>query len=194
MKKHRAEIANKLFEMYCQNAQDDWHWIENIVAYDNGKIPQALLMSGQWLQRQDMVEAGLLSLEWLLRIQTSEKGYFTPIGNNGWYPKGGEIARFDQQPLEAQSILEACIEAFKVTQDKKWITEAQRCLEWYLGRNDLRISIYDYKTGGCSDGLSATGKGTNQGAESTLAWLLSLLNMYHLNTLLEVDIITKESE
>ena len=73
MKKHRAEIANKLFEMYCQNAQDDWPWIENIVAYDNGKIPQALLMSGQWLQRQDMVEAGLLSLEWLLRIQTSEK-------------------------------------------------------------------------------------------------------------------------
>lgn len=194
MKKHRAEIANKLFEMYCQNAQDDWPWIENIVAYDNGKIPQALLMSGQWLQRQDMVEAGLLSLEWLLRIQTNEKGYFTPIGNNGWYPKGGEIARFDQQPLEAQSILEACIEAFKVTQDKKWITEAQRCLEWFLGRNDLRISIYDYKTGGCSDGLSATGKGRNQGAESTLAWLLSLLNMYHLNTLLEVDIITKESE
>jgi len=194
MKKHRAEIANKLFEMYCQNAQDNWPWIVNIVAYDNGKIPQALLMSGQWLQRQDMVEAGLLSLEWLLRIQTSEKGHFTPIGNNGWYPKGGEIARFDQQPLEAQSILEACIEAFKVTQDKKWITEAQRCLEWYLGRNDLRISIYDYKTGGCSDGLSATGKGRNQGAESTLAWLLSLLNMYHLNTLLEVDIITKESE
>ena len=194
IKLYRKEIAHKLFEMYCQNAQDDWPWIENIVAYDNGKIPQALLMSGQWLQRQDMVEAGLQSLDWLLRIQTSEKGHLTPIGNKGWYPKGGEIARFDQQPLEVQSILEACIEAFKVTQDKKWILEAQRCLEWYLGRNDLAISIYDYKTGGCCDGLSATGKGRNQGAESTLAWLLSLLNMYHLDTLLEVDIITKESE
>ncbi|TFG22601.1 MAG: glycosyltransferase [Promethearchaeota archaeon] len=194
IKLYRKEIAHKLFEMYCQNAQDDWPWIENIVAYDNGKIPQALLMSGQWLQRQDMVEAGLQSLDWLLRIQTSEKGHLTPIGNNGWYPKGGEIARFDQQPLEVQSILEACIEAFKVTQDKKWILEAQRCLEWYLGRNDLNISIYDYKTGGCSDGLSAKGKARNQGAESTLAWLLSLLNMYYLDTLLEVDIITKESE
>ena len=194
IKQRREEIANKLFEMYCQNAQEDWPWIEKIVAYDNGKIPQALLLSGQWLQRQDMVEAGLQSLEWLLRIQTSDKGHFTPIGNNGWYPKGGEIARFDQQSLESQSILEACIEAFKVTQDKKWIIESQRCLEWYLGRNDLNISIYDYKTGGCSDVLSATGKGRNQGAESTLAWLLSLLNMYYLDTLLEVDIITKESE
>jgi glycosyltransferase involved in cell wall biosynthesis len=194
MKRHRKEIANKLFEMYCQNAQDDWPWIENIVAYDNGKIPQALLMSGQWLQRRDMVEAGLQSLEWLLKIQTNEKGHLTPIGNNGWYPKGGEIARFDQQPLEAQSILEACIEAFKVTQDNKWINEARRCLEWFLGRNDLNLAIYDYKTGGCSDGLSATGKGRNQGAESTLAWLLSLLNMYHLDTLLEIDIITKEDE
>lgn len=118
----------------------------------------------------------------------------TYSSNHGWYPKGGSITRFDQQPLESQSILEACIEAFKVTQDKKWIIEAQRCLEWYVGRKDLYISIYDYKTGGCSDGLSATGKGRNQGAESTLAWLLSLLNMYYLDTLLEVDIITKESE
>ncbi len=141
-----------------------------------------------------MVEAGLQSLEWLLKIQTNEKGHLTPIGNNGWYPKGGEIARFDQQPLEAQSILEACIEAFKVTQDNKWINEARRCLEWFLGRNDLNLAIYDYKTGGCSDGLSATGKGRNQGAESTLAWLLSLLNMYHLDTILEIDIITKEDE
>ncbi|MHA1150494.1 MAG: glycosyltransferase family 4 protein [Promethearchaeota archaeon] len=194
IKQYRKEIANKLFEMYCQNAKEDWPWIEDIVAYDNGKIPQAFLLSGQWLQRQDMVEAGLQSLEWILRIQTGDKGQFTPIGNNGWYPKGGEIARFDQQPLEAQSIIEACVEAYKATQDKKWINEAQRCLEWYLGRNDLYISIYDYKTGGCSDGLSAVGKSKNQGAESTLAWLLSLLNMYYLDTLLEVDIITKESD
>jgi hypothetical protein len=191
IKQYREDIANKLFEMYDQNTQENWPWIEDIVTYDNGKIPQALLMSGQWLQRSDMIKAGIDSLEWLLKIQTSEKGYFTPIGNRGWYPKGGEIARFDQQPIEAQSLLEACIEAFKVTHDKKWIFEARRCLEWYLGRNDLNIALYDYKTGGCSDGLSATEKGRNQGAESTLAWLLSLLNMYYLDTILEIDIATK---
>ena len=146
--------------------------------------------------RAFQVEAGLQSLEWLLRIQTSDKGHFTPIGNNGWYPKGGSITRFDQQPLESQSILEACIEAFKVTQDKKWIIEAQRCLEWFVGRNDLYISIYDYKTGGCYDSISPTGINRNQGAESTLACLLSFLNMYSLDNITEIDLGLKiiESE
>ncbi|MFX1364849.1 MAG: glycosyltransferase [Promethearchaeota archaeon] len=191
IKRFRKNIANKLFNMYSQNAQDNWPWIDNIVTYDNGKIPQALLMSGQWLQRGDMVKAGLKSLDWLLNIQTNEKGQFSPIGNMGWYPKDGEKAKFDQQPLEAYSILEACIEAFKVTQDTKWVLKARSCLEWFLGFNDLNLSIYNYQTGGCYDGLSSTGIDRNQGAESTLAWLLSLLNMYYLNTITDIDLKIK---
>ncbi len=185
----REELANKLFDLYCANASEDWPWIENIVAYDNGKIPQALLMSGKWLQRGDIFDAGVNSLNWLIRIQTDPKGHFSPIGNAGWFSRGGEKARFDQQPLEAQSIIEACVEAYKITQDRKWLFEARRCFDWFLGGNDLNIPLYDYKTGGCCDGLTATGKNRNQGAESTLSWLLSLLNMYELDELTEFDLM-----
>jgi len=178
IRRYREKLAKRLFALYRANATEDWPWIEDIVTYDNGKIPQALLLSGQWLPDEKMIQAGLLSLEWLLRIQTNSKGHFMPIGNQGWYPRNGERARFDQQPLEAQSMLEACMEAYRVTQDERWIIEARRCLEWFLGRNDLNVPLYDYKTGGCCDGLGADGANLNQGAESTLAWLLSLLNMY----------------
>lgn len=189
MRRIREDLANRLFDLYCANASEDWPWIENIVTYDNGKIPQALLMSGRWLQRGDMFDAGLNSLDWLIRIQTDPKGHFSPIGNAGWFTRGGERARFDQQPLEAQNIIKACVEAYKITLDKKWVFEARRCFEWFLGRNDLNIPLYDYKTGGCCDSLTATGKNRNQGAESTLSWLLSILNMYELDELTEFDLM-----
>lgn len=171
----RERLAHRLFELYRQNATEDWPWVEDIVAYDNGKIPQALLVAGQELQREDMVQAGLRSLRWLLDIQTDPAGHFVPIGNQGWYRRGGVRARFDQQPLEAQSMLEACIEAYNVTGDRTWLREARRLVEWFLGRNDRGESLYDYRTGGCRDGLTPTGVNENQGAESTLALLLSLL-------------------
>ncbi len=174
----RAILANRLFELYKVNANDDWPWIEDKLTYANGKISQSLLLSGQWLQQGDMVEAGFRSLEWLIQIQSDPKGHFVAIGNDGWWTRNGHRARFDQQPIEAHSMIEACIEAYKISSDEKWIAAAQRCLEWFLGRNDLNASLYDYKTGGCCDGLTPDGANRNQGAESTLAWLLSLLNMY----------------
>jgi len=176
----RASLAGKLLHLYQSNAADDWPWIEDIVTYANGKIPQALLLSGQWLQRGDMIAAGLRSLDWLARIQTDPKGHFVPIGNRGWHPRGGDKARFDQQPIEAQSMIDACIEAYYATQDRRWVDEARRCFEWFLGRNDLNVPLYDYATGGCRDGLTADGPNLNQGAESTLAWLLSLLSFHYL--------------
>ena len=194
VRRSREKIANRLFEIYSSNANDKWPWIEDILTYDNGKISQALMMSGQWLQRGDMVEAGLRSLEWLIKVQNNPKGQFAPIGNSGWHLRNGEKARFDQQPLEAESILEACIEAFKITRDKKWIKEARYCIEWFLGRNDLNFALYNYKTGGCYDALTSTGPNINQGAESTLAWLLALLNMYMLDNLTEIDLTEQISE
>ncbi|MGQ9858331.1 MAG: glycosyltransferase [Thermodesulfobacteriota bacterium] len=176
----RAVLAERLMDLYRSNAAQDWPWIEEVVTYANGKIPQALLMSGQWLQRGDMVEAGLRSLEWLLQVQTDPKGHFVPIGNKGWYSRGGWRARFDQQPIEAQNMIQACIEAYNVTGEERWAHEARRCFEWFLGRNDLNARLFDYGTGGCCDGLTADGANLNQGAESTLAWLLSLMSMYGL--------------
>ena len=174
----RKVLALKLFDLYAKNASPDWPWIEDIVTYSSGRIPQALLLSGQWLHRGDVIEAGLNSLEWLVKIQTDPAGHFAPIGNDGWYVKNGKRAKLDQQPVEAHSMIDACVEAYNVTGDKKWIEEARRCFDWFLGSNDLNVLIYDYATGGCHDGLTAEGANLNQGAESTLAWLLSLLKMY----------------
>jgi hypothetical protein len=126
-----------------------------------------------------MTDIGLKSLKWLLSIQT-EKEHFVPIGNAGWYKKGGSKARFDQQPIEANAMIEACVEAFNVTRDKMWIDNAVMCFNWFLGLNDLNMPLYDPKTGGCRDGLMADGINQNEGAESSLAWLLSLMTLNKL--------------
>jgi glycosyltransferase involved in cell wall biosynthesis len=180
VKRVRSILAERLFNLYKSNATDGWPWIEDIVTYANGKIPSALIVAGQSLQREDMIEAGLKSLKWLLDIQTDPNGQFVPIGNHGWFRRGGQRARFDQQPIEAQNMIDACIEAFKLTNEKVWLDAAQRCFFWFLGRNDLKTSLYDYRTGGCRDGLTSDGPNQNQGAESTLAWMISLLYMYSL--------------
>ena len=139
-----------------------------------------------------MIEAGLRSLNWLIHIQTDSKGHFVPIGNHGWFVRNGERARFDQQPIEAQEMIEACIEAYKITKDEKWIEEARRCFDWFLGRNDLNVPLYNHKTAGCRDGLTADGANLNQGAESTLAWLLSLLNLHSLSEATVVDEVLED--
>jgi len=178
----RRTLADNLLRKYRENATDDWPWIENRVTYANGRIAQALIMSGRSQRNRGMLQAGLRSLEWLMEIQTDAKTHFVPVGNNGWYPRGGAKARFDQQPIEALNMIEACREAYEATSDPKWLSHAQRCVEWFLGRNDLRAPLYDHKTGGCCDGLSADGPNRNQGAESTLVCFLSLLDLNRLRS------------
>ncbi len=175
----RGALAERLFYQFKNNAADNWPWIENALNYANGKLPHALLLSGRRMQRDDMMDMGLVSLKWLLAIQT-ENQHFAPIGNNGWYEKKGPRARFDQQPIEANAMIEACVEAFNVTRDKFWFDNAVLCLNWFLGNNDLNLPLYDPKTGGCRDGLMADGINQNEGAESTLAWLLSLMTLQKL--------------
>ncbi len=125
-----------------------------------------------------MFDAGLESLNWLAELQRANKGgHFVPIGSNGFYRKGGDRARFDQQPVEGQAMVSACLEAFRITRDERWNKEARRAFEWFLGRNDLNTSIYDPTTGGCRDGLHPDRPNENLGAESTLAFLQSLLEL-----------------
>ncbi len=175
----REVLANRLFDQYKNNATDRWPWLENALNYANGKLPHALLLSGRRMRQSDMVDMGLLSLKWLITIQT-EDGHFVPIGSNGWYERSGPRARFDQQPIEANAMVEACVEAFNVTRDKFWFDNAVMCFNWFLGHNDLNLPLYDPKTGGCRDGLMADGINQNEGAESSLAWLLSLMTMQKL--------------
>ncbi len=171
----RERLALRLYRQFQGHATAEWPWLEESLNYANGRLVQALVLSGQWLRHGKMVEQGLRSLEWLMKVQTAPDGHLSPVGNDGWYVRGGTKARFDQQPIEAHALLDACLEAYNVTQDVRWLRQASRCLEWFLGWNDLGESLYDYTTGGCRDGLLAEGANQNQGAESTLAWLLSLL-------------------
>ncbi len=175
----REVFADRLFNQFKNYATDDWPWLENSLNYGNGKLPHALLLSGLRMQRNDMIDMGLRSLKWLLAVQTEDK-HFVPIGSNGWYEKGGSRARFDQQPIEANAMVEACVEAFNITRDRAWFEDAAMCFNWFLGQNDLNMSLYDPKTGGCRDGLMADGINQNEGAESTLAWLLSLMTLQKL--------------
>lgn len=190
----REDSARKLMKMFSDNATDDWPWMEETVTYDNARVPHALILSGQWMQDNEMLSMGMKSLKWLKKIQTAKEGHFAPIGNNGWNPKEGSMARFDQQPLEACAMIDACIEAFNITRDDDWVSYANKLLNWYLGENDLRLALYDHTTGGCRDGLEPQGVNENQGAESTLSWLHSLLVLYNLRGRETLEIMTKPEE
>ena len=171
------ELAGRLLNLYRDNGDDEWRWFEDTLTYSNAKLPHALLVAGRSLDRPDMTEAGLETLAWLADVQRSEGGHFVAVGNRGFYPRGGDKARFDQQPIEAHGTISACLEAHRVTGEQKWMDEAQRAFDWFVGRNDLRTPIYDPGTGGCHDGLQPDHVNCNQGTESTLAFLLSLVEM-----------------
>ncbi len=173
----REELAGRLLALYKRHRLDQWRWFEDRLTYCNAALSHALLLCGQSIPQSAMAEAGLESLRWLADLQRVEAGHFVPIGSNGFYPRGGERARFDQQPVEAQAMVSACLEAARITGDKLWRKEARRAFEWFLGRNDLNLPIYDPTTGGCRDGLHPDRPNENQGAESTLAFLQSLLEM-----------------
>ena len=176
----REALTNMLLQRYADAATDDWQWFEDMVTYTNAKLPHALIVSGKSMNNPAMIEVGLKTLRWLVKVQTSESGTFQPVGSNGFFPKGKEAARYDQQPIEAQATVSACIAAFYATGDRYWEAEARRAFEWYLGRNDLGTAIYDPATGGCRDGLHVDRVSQNQGAESTLAFLLALAEMQTL--------------
>ncbi|HET6409552.1 MAG TPA: glycosyltransferase family 4 protein, partial [Chthoniobacteraceae bacterium] len=173
----RDVLANQLVGLFHANSSPNWQWFERTATYDNAKLSHALILSGHWTSNGEMLEIGLSSLRWLLEAQTAEAGHFAPIGCHGFWTQGGEPARFDQQPLEAHAMVSACLEAFGVTRETYWQRAAKRCFEWFLGRNDLGQSLYDPTTGGCRDALLQDHLNQNQGAESSLAFYLSLAEM-----------------
>jgi glycosyltransferase involved in cell wall biosynthesis len=171
------ELAGRLLKLYESNRLEEWRWFERELTYCNAALPHALLICGRSIPNSVMTDAGLESLNWLAGLQCATEGHFVPIGSNGFYQFGNERARFDQQPIEAQAMVSACLEAFRMTGDKHWNKEARRAFEWFLGRNDLKLPLYDATTGGCRDGLHPDRPNENQGAESTLAFLQSLLEL-----------------
>jgi hypothetical protein len=181
VKRLRDFLAEKLIHEFKQHGKPDWPWCEDVLTYANAKLPQSLILSGQEMDDDKMIEKGLETLKWLYDLQFLD-GHFVPIGNSGWCKKNLVPARFDQPPLEAQAMIDACVEAYRATGSAEWIDRAMMCFNWFLGDNDLGILLYDSRTGGCRDGLTPNGVNENEGSESTLAWLLSLLMIHKLNS------------
>ncbi len=171
------QLGKRLYDLYLAHTTENWRWFENHLTYANARLPQALLVIGNKLDQKEWVDAAITSLTWLCELQCADKDYFVPIGSNGFFHKDGERARFDQQPVEACATVCACLDAFDATHDQRWYHEAERAFEWFLGNNDLNRSLYDPRTGGCRDGLHPDRVNQNQGAESTISFLLSLTRM-----------------
>jgi len=181
--KIRSVISGRLLEMYKSIRRPDWKWFEDVLAYGNARLPQAMLLVGSACSDESMVSIGLEALDWLLATQRCEdNGHFVPIGSQGFYRRGGEKARFDQQPIEAAGAVSACREAYHVTGDNRWRAEARSAFNWFLGDNDLQVPLYDSDSGGCRDGLHPDRPNENQGAESTLSFLMALLEMRSLES------------
>jgi len=190
----QEELAYRLLNLYQNNRSTDWLWFEDRLTYCNAVLPHALLVSGYSMQNNAMYTAGLESLRWLADLQCSdtEEGHFVPIGSNGFYVKGGERARFDQQPVEAEMMTLASITAYRITFESYWKKQMMRAFEWFLGRNDLSLPLYDPYSGGCRDGLQPDRTNENQGAESTLAFLHALLELQSVENTAPQMIESKE--
>ncbi|MGD0292907.1 MAG: glycosyltransferase family 4 protein [Terracidiphilus sp.] len=174
----RNILANRLLDIYERSHSDTWKWFEKSLSYSNARLSQALILAGWRSDNQRMIEAGMDSLKWLVAQQhRDDKEIFVPIGSHGFFIEGNEKARFDQQPVEACATVSACLEVYRLTEESQWLEEARRVFGWFLGKNDLQVPLYDALTGGCRDGLHPDRVNENQGAESTLSFLMALLEM-----------------
>jgi hypothetical protein len=174
----RNTLANRLLDIYERTHSATWRWFEESLSYSNARLSQALILAGWRSGNQRMIYAGMESLKWLVAEQhRDDQEIFVPIGSNGFFIQGNEKARFDQQPVEACATVSACLEVYRLTEESYWMQEAQRVFRWFLGKNDLGLPLYDATTGGCRDGLHPDRINENQGAESTLSFLMALLEM-----------------
>lgn len=169
--------ARMLHEMLQSHACDGWFWFEDHVTYANARLPHALARAGVVLGDAGMVRAAVAAMRWLIRRQMTPAGGLTVVGNAGWMTRRGHRAGFDQQPIEAMCLVQAAVALAEIENAAEWRDVARRCYAWFLGENDLGLPMVDPATGGCFDGLTATGVNTNQGAESLLAWLIAQLTM-----------------
>lgn len=168
------QLMYKLYDEYQLNRQANWYWYESLLAYDNALLPLAMIRAARTLKDDSCRKVGYESLAFLEK-HTMQKGYLRPVGNNGWYKRNQEIATFDQQPVDAMASVLLFIEAYRDCGDQHYFRLARTAFMWFYGENDLHLSLYDAVTGGCCDGLGHDGINRNQGAESTLAYLIAYL-------------------
>src|SRR5205823_5368394 len=173
----RTLLADRLMSLFSASATKDWVWFEDLLAYDNARLPQALIQTGLTTQTPVYVEVGLRALGWLMSLQTTSSGYFRPVGTKSFGRIRQKPEPFDQQPLEASAAISACLIASQADQRTDWPTGAMRAFGWFLGENDLKTALVDPETGSCSDGLHSDRPNDNKGAESVLSYLLGLVEI-----------------
>lgn len=183
-----SDLADKMLEKFKENSSDDWVWPEDSVTYENARLPQALICWGDFSSNQEMMEWGLKSLHWLMDIQyDSSRGILSLIGTDGWLVRGEEKADYDQQPVEVAALIDANWQAWEATESRDYLKNIYTAFNWFLGKNDLGVTLYDFRSGGCRDGLHPSRVNENEGAESTLSWLMSLHRMYKLMGVLKSE-------
>jgi len=194
LRKKLISLSDKLLMAYQQNKSENWHWFEEKLTYDNAILPMALLKAYSITENYMYKEVGMESLAFLDR-ETLDKGYYNPIGNDGWFYKGRDKAVFDQQAIETMAAVMMHLEAYNVTNDGQYIKKMYQTYLWFLGENTLRLPLYDHETKGCCDGLTNVGLNRNQGAESTLAYFISHLTVLKaLEKEYEFDVIAETVE
>jgi hypothetical protein len=184
IKRQLAIAADGLIAQYEENNLPDWQWFEDILTCDNAVLPRALFVASLTFEDKKYIEVAEKTCEFLL-ANTFNGDYFSFIGCKGWYERGGTRAAFDQQPIEAASTVMMLRAAYDATQNSKFLTLQRKAFDWFLGENDLHIPLYDFRTKGCNDGLVPGGLNINQGAESTLSFMLSLLAIVESYTIVD---------
>ena len=175
-------LADHLLDCYKRVSSNGWNWFEPYLTYINGRLPHALFVAYDSTRNERYLQVAKESLGFLLQVQMIDDR-FVPIGNNGWYKRGGERAFYDQQPIEASCMVEATLEALRMTGDKKYLSAAHMVFEWFLGRNSQGVAVYNPGTSGCHDGITPHGLNLNEGAEATVSYLLARLKIEALNSL-----------
>ncbi len=168
------ESADYLLDLYRDVSNDDWKWFENIICYDNGIMPMALFQTYSIIREEKYLNVANETLEFLEKHST-HNGRLSIVGSRGWYQRDGEKAKYDQQPIDAAAMVLAYQSAYRVTKDKSYLKKMRKAFGWFLGENDMGMSLYDHETKGCADGLLPEGVSLNQGGESTVSFLMALL-------------------
>jgi hypothetical protein len=173
----RRSLADRLMSALASVGTPDWSWFEDGLAYDNARLPQALMVTGMATQTPDYIDAGLRSLRWLMTQQTASTGHFRPVGTAGFGELRQPPRAFDQQPVEATATIAACLTAWRADDDAEWKAIATTAFAWFLGSNDLSVALVDPKTGDCRDGLHPDRANENRGGESVVSYLLALADI-----------------
>jgi len=184
IKRYFTLAADSLLGQLERVGDDSWMWFEDVLTYDNAALPQALFVAAQVTEEEKYLDAAVRTCRFLLD-NTIRDGHFSFIGCDGWYPRNGRRASFDQQPIEAAGTVTMLRSAYEATGDIEWLRLQRLAFDWFLGRNDLGIPLYDFRTKGCADGLERAGINLNQGAESLISFLLSLLYVVESAPLLQ---------